>query len=755
MIIQIAAVAVVALALGFGYYWYVGKASEWPDPPRESAGPRVSSYASARASRASQRRSQVAGSQLNFIQPVDNDGPSQPPDATSIPKANEKSDIVKPPGSDPTTGDGKNKDILARPLPASRIDSKQVPDDRARGQIISGYARPGSLKMEVSKVNTFGSTTKGGGSSLGESVYGAETIFLVDCCKVVLLCVLLNLVLLGLVMKSSGLSFQQIREHPRFRQSVFAAILVSLAVIMGFMCWQGHFAQEGSEACFESAKGRPPTAPVSGVKSPATISGKPKAKDKIKSGSMTTKKTKIVLEDVDYPIRTSDVVRRVCPPDPCPLDGGGGVGEIDAISGAKKAPEGFPPSQIDRVPKRVEEPTSPVVEPEPFFGEGGPIVASPDASLHGDVGGKGLGGKRVPFDLDVSSAAVVPCNVWIDEEDNIVWAVQERMKKVVDVVDEVRDMSLTDEELACLNRLRAEEGKPPINAGPGVVTRLQEAIYPMFGSTEEKTVEEKPGYISEFQDLFHPFVQSASASSEVPPAVDEEESGGWPWWILLLPLAALIALVICSFYKPQFLSGILTWLKDKFLCAFTWLTFSRVGQIALVCLLLLGLFLLYCLCIGFENEEDEDYAQSATTEQFTDQQGYFEGVAGYVGDTLGQLGTFGYAPKPKETFKISYQEEISEEVWQKLKQRQQSFYVTAGSKFPDAEPIKLTTETTNRTDDEQPIIPEEEKGLVNENAFITDIGSSHCIEPVSGDSPMENDETQDKLQAEEQQRTPK
>ncbi len=233
------------------------------------------------------------------------------------------------------------------------------------------------------------------------------------------------------------------------------------------------------------------------------------------------------------------------------------------------------------------------------------------------------------------------------------------MKKIVNVGAEMTKIFLTPEELECLNRIRALEGKSAITLGEesraGLVTQLQEALYPYFESGPpapiskgEKEAYEHPGSHGQeepsfLEDITEPLLEQT------------------PWYentyLYLLPLL----LLILAFYWR---SGIWDWLK--------WLWFALVdflqttpGKVFLVAAIICSLVMLYYLCKGSDEEEEEIVAERTTTVPTT----ALTGSADRAKDLGG---------RPKQYFKITYKEDISEEMWLQFKARQQSTYVSGG-----------------------------------------------------------------------------
>ncbi len=619
-----------------------------------------------------------------------------------------------------------------------------------------------------------------------------------DCCTIVAACLIAATAFAIGLCYLYGFTFQQLRQHPRFVHGVFIGSIVSLMVIFGYMYRLGHiplFAPDestagsvGSGAMNQAASvksgGNYPTSSVA-----AKDQGSPNATMDMTAGSgagSMTLRTKTSFSDQNqYPVRSSEVVKRVCPPDPCPFGGGGGArdskvkamsaargesptsqeGEVGAPGaggtaegdmgsggvpgGAGGVPSGGVPSGgaggAEGAPPSGGMGASGPGEGASGAAQGEPIVVSPEETIEGGTEGiEGGDGFLPPF--DVHAAAVVPCGTWIDDAENKEWAVQERMKKVVDIVDETIDMSLTAEELACLNRIRALDGKGPIQLGPGIVTRLEEALVPYFKEDTPQTVEEPaeeepgPGYVSGVQDTLAPYFESASA-------MEEASSEEWPWWCLfLIPLLLLLAFIAWMIWMLG-LAGFLAWLRDLLLAVLAFLA-TPLGLLALVACVLLILALLYYLCMEPSDEAEAtgptltsaqptptqplsnqptgtgSQMQPTSTQPMTEGPGYYENACQYLGDTVGQIAEMGYGQKPKEYFKITYEEDISEEMWQKYKQRQQSFYVTEGS----AVPAGVAPESGLPEPKEGSPVNSKEQNVQSQQQITGDVGSS----PTSG-----------------------
>ncbi len=179
------------------------------------------------------------------------------------------------------------------------------------------------------------------------------------------------------------------------------------------------------------------------------------------AGSMTLQTKTSFSDQNQYPVRSSEVVKRVCPPDPCPFGGGGGArdskvkamsaargesptsheGEAGGAPGAGGAAEGdmvsggatggaggvcsggVPSGGASATPPSERMGASGPGEGASGAAQGEPIVVSPEETIEGGTEGiEGGDGFLPPF--DVHAAAVVPCGTWIDDAENREWAVK-------------------------------------------------------------------------------------------------------------------------------------------------------------------------------------------------------------------------------------------------------------------------------------------------------------------------------------------
>ncbi len=343
------------------------------------------------------------------------------------------------------------------------------------------------------------------------------------------------------------------------------------------------------------------------------------------------------------------------------------------------APTG--PGEEDAVPGTAQG------EAETFEGppgeEGEPVVISPEESVaEGEEWEEG--GPQPPF--DEHTAAAVPVGTWIDDEDKE-WVVQERMKKVVDITDKTSDIPLTSEELECLNRIRSMSGKPAVTARkpedePGMVTAIQDTLYPYFQSAGTKP----PVSEGEKEALLCPYEHPGEHGQEEPsflegitPSMLEEIP--WycnPMWLLPAIILLLILFAIWAFTRFASWSELFNWLKSWIFAIWEWikrLWFALVdflqttpGIIFLIASIIISLVILYYLCQATSEEEEAFYE---TTEASTEPA---QGSATVIGDMTSKLPDIG--SKSKEWFKITYEEDISEEMWLQYKERQQSLYVS-------------------------------------------------------------------------------
>ena len=784
-----AAVVLLAAAAGLYYYYYYVRRRNDMDMIQANAGAvSRASQASARASVAGGGSQAGATSQAGIFSP-----PAGSQLAVTAEDAETLDETVPPP--DATVQDSTLQDETIgsnRPLSSSPVGSavpksigEQATQETEAGTAMettvgSGRERLGSLRMHYEGSQS--SPGSGGAmSTLGTTFdIDEEGTLMFDCCTIVAICMIAGIVFSVGICYLYGFTFQQLRQHPRFIHGLAFGIFFSLLVILGYMYRLGHIPIFAVDSSMQSVR--------SGATHPAstqrpTVSGSPNATTMSGGGSMTLR-TKTALSDVNqYPIRSSEVVKRVCPPDPCPFGGGGGAREskVKAMSAAKgeeptsqqitskaedleqggaapgEAGAGGVGSGAAGVPSgkgAAPGDEGAGAQPPPADSgamQGEPIVVSPEETVQETEGIEG-GDQGISPPFDVHAAAVVPCGTWIDDIENREWAVQERMKKVVDIVDETTDMYLTPEELACLNRIRAIEGKGPIVLGPGLVTQIQDALEPLFreATPVEKVEEEEPGkgYVSEVQDILAPHLESASAKEQM-------EAEEWPWWCLyLLPLLLLLAFIAWMCWTLG-IWGFLVWLKDMLLAVLAFLC-TPAGIIALIACLILLLVILYYLCTSPEDEGEAapiaptsaqplstpptsaqpiaSGTRPTTAQPGTEEPGLFENACQYVGDTVGQLAEMGYGKRPKEYFKITYEEDLSEEMWQKYKQRQQSFYVTGGSAIPAGVP--MASASLPPAEDTANAPKENVSKASAQQQIMGDVGSSPVSEAGSGKSTL-------------------
>ena len=880
--IEIVGVAIVLLAAaaGYYYYYYVRKRQDM-DMVQANAGVQSrASQASATASVKGSRISQAAVSRAGVLSP-----PAGSQLAVAGMSTEETGTSVSGQG---VTGQEEDlEDITANsnPLLQSSVvgsSTHKSTNDPANLNTLgktasetdrSQMGKQGSLQMhyEGSQTETESGVAL---STLGEPQdIDEEGTLVLDCCSIVSVCLLAVVAILVGICYLHGLTFQQLIHHPRFLPCLSVAFFVSALVIFAYMHRLGHiriFVDESPKSV-----GAAYPASGSGPSYHSAPSSRKQRSPKVsRAGSMTLgSKASYPPFESNYPVRATEIVKRVCPPDPCPF--GGGAGARDSKVKAMSAAQGESPSSQQVPSKAGDVPSGKRVGGEasaeaqgggtagggvgsgdqgvPFGDEarrgegigasgvplgegegvsaaqegkegagisgtpgktgaeegartgvgkgevgsgapgvgssgatqGEPIVISPDETIQESEGIEGGAVVNLP-PFDVHAAAVVPCGTWIDDTENREWAVQERMKKVVDIVEGTSDVPLTAEELACLNRIRALEGKEEIVLGPGVVTRLQDTLYPIFKEdTPVPVVEEEigPSYVSEVQDILAPFMESSLGVQQ-----ETSASENWPWWCpLLVPLLLLLAFIIWMLW-PVGVMGALAWLWDMLCALASWLVAllaTPAGLLAAITAIALLLAILYYLCTspeyggswrslsgtqpgagqpmssrpgavrpvsaqpgtthpmstqpgtahpitsgtsgtgqpisgtqpgsaqpmstqpgrptpmgtqpgralpmgtrpgtvqpGSAQPVGRSIRPATTLQPGTEEPGYFDNACQYIGETVDHLAEMGYGKRPKEFFKITYEEDISEEMWQRYKQRQQNFYVTGGSAIP-------------------------------------------------------------------------
>ncbi len=594
----------------------------------------------------------------------------------------------RPPGSTVGTTEGTSEN----PPPGSTAGSEMTAPNRLLADVPdvpdasfqSGSGSGSTAQQQVgSLVMPVYPEDRRTGSTITDLPGQAAFVAMVDCCTIVTAClVLVSAVAVGISYRY-GLTFRQMREHPRFRQSVLSATLACLLVVLGYMYLQGHLTPGGHD------------------------DGEPTLPQRSKKTHGATSPSLVGAEECPYPLRATDVVKRVCPPDPCPLAGGARGRPDQQVAAPVEQRPPTPQPKVEEAPPApplVEAPPPPPPPPPPHkeppppppapppkeeaapepAEEGKPIVISPDETMQEpEVLERGDGGGP-PF--DDHTAAVVPCGTWIDDAKKE-WVVQERMKKVVDIVDETTELTLSAEELECLNRIRAAAGLSPIDAGPGYVTKLEEALYPYFEEgTPVPETEQGPGYATRMQEALYPYLQEKTKEPTVreptivPTAEPTEE--GWleslscPIWCWL-PLL-LLSLLAMSVWMIGWVR-IVEWLKRWFFLTWEWLKYflsTTAGKIALVTAILLICAALYYYWRGTQEEES---VQEVIEEEGP---GYFEQAASYVGDAVGKVTDMAYGQRPKEFFRITYEEDLSEEMWQLYKQRQENLNAQGVANIP-------------------------------------------------------------------------